>query len=101
MILKLVSGYHNFLILGQSHQTHKFRPNTTDHTFTYRTLIGRISHYSLSVHHNEYRTGPHFYSLSTTEQVYSLSTTMTTEQFHSSTVCSHIMTIEQVHSSIV
>ena len=27
-------------------------PNTTDHTIRYRTVIGRITHYSLSVLHN-------------------------------------------------
>jgi len=46
--IKTDLGYPNFFILGQSHQAHMFQPNTTDHTITYRTPIGRITLYSLS-----------------------------------------------------
>ena len=47
--IKIDLGYPNFFILCQSHQAHMFHPNTTDHTITNRTVIGRITHYSLSL----------------------------------------------------
>jgi hypothetical protein len=53
MILKLVLGYPNFSILGQSHQAHMIQPNTTITQSHTKHNIKRTSHYSRSFTINE------------------------------------------------